>query len=153
MLAELIKKYDIEKTALAKRAGVTYLTLNRWTKGTHFDANVENQQAVMRALREGVEAGEYKIPVELGENYFSKQAEEVRAARIQHREGVIKLFETGTKVGRSLTAAERLKLERLDLSFTLDVELCEALVLSMRGKITGDPIVAAARQRRARRKG
>jgi transcriptional regulator with XRE-family HTH domain len=153
MLAELIGKYDISKTALAKRAGVTYMTLNRWTKGEYFDASIDNQQAVLRALREGVEAGEYQIPVELGDDYFSKQAAKVRAARLQHRASVIELFEAGTKVGRSLTDEERHKLQRLDLSFTLDVELCEALVLSMRGKISGDPITAAAKQRRVRLKG
>ena len=148
ILHELVKKYDINKSELGRRVGKNYTTVNQWTKGVYF--NDENQQAVLRALREMVREGELRISEALSDDFFTASAEKTREAFNEHRASIIKFFEADTKIGRTLQEDERKKLWMLDQSIVLDVALCQALVLSMRKTLRSDPFEAAAKNRAAR---
>lgn len=146
MLDDLVKRHAVNKSELSRWIGVQYTTLNLWTKGHYF--NAENQQRVLRALREAKRAGLLNIPYELPDNYFSVNAERAREALRTNRASVIEYFSTSTKIGRSMTPDERSRIEALDVAFELDVALCQALVMSMRGKLRGDPEAVASVQRK-----
>lgn len=148
ILKELVKKYDINKMELSRRVGKNWTTINQWTKGIYF--NEDNQRKILGALRDMVREGVLQMPESLGDDFFTASAERTREAQRENRASIIKLFGADTKIGRTMTAAERTKLEMLDGAIVLDVELCEMLVLSMRKTLRGDPYEAAQKVRAAR---
>lgn len=149
MLDDLLSRNGIEKTELGRWVDKPYLTILRWTQDKGFDE--ANQQLVLRALRKAKSEGKAKIVDSLeGEDFFTRHAELARKAKRANRASVIALFESTTKVGRTLKDHERVTLTNLDERINLDVELCESLVQSMRGKVRESPEDAAENQRRIR---
>lgn len=149
MLEDLLTRNGIEKTELGRWISKPYLTVLRWTQDKGFDE--DNQELVLRALRKAKTEGRAKIEDDLSDDhYFSHRAQAARKAKRANRMSVVALFENTTKVGRTVTEQERAALVHLDERIHLDVELCEALVLSMRGKLRESPEAAAENQRRIR---
>lgn len=132
MLAELLARLGIEKTALGKALGVNYLAINRWTNNVHF--NEQNQARVIAALK-------------LDSNYFTYELEKIRRERTAYREAVFERF-TETKIGKTVSVEEWADLLRLPERITVTIEYLNATVLAMRGVVPTSEVRHATRAQR-----
>lgn len=132
LLAILVSTHG-DKSELARTLGVSYVTVNRWTKGEHF--NRERQEEVARALG---------LPLD----YFAQP--DLAAARESARERVLGQFLKSPQAG-DVTEAERITLSSIRFAQGVPTtSLYQAILLDMRGHLREDPTVAAERHDRER---